>query len=52
MSWHGHVLLDVLLLEELRQIFARKLRAVVGDDELRDDNQQMMFLHTKHSMFV
>ena len=37
-SWHGHVLLDVLLLEELRQIFVRKLRAIVGDDELRDDN--------------
>ena len=30
------MLLDAILLEELRQIFVRELRAVVGDDELRD----------------
>ncbi|KAM2254940.1 hypothetical protein ACFX1S_045639 [Malus domestica] len=36
-SWRGHVLLNVILLEELHQIFVRELRAVVGDDELRDD---------------
>ena len=35
-SWRGHVLLDAILLEELRQIFARELRAVVGDDKLMD----------------
>ncbi|KAB2630973.1 hypothetical protein D8674_008492 [Pyrus ussuriensis x Pyrus communis] len=34
--WHGHVLLDAILLEELRQIFSHKLRAIVGDDGLRD----------------
>ncbi|KAM2676421.1 hypothetical protein EV1_003088 [Malus domestica] len=32
----GHVLLDAILLEELSQIFAHKLRAIVGDDGLRD----------------
>ncbi|KAM1745596.1 hypothetical protein ACFX11_012326 [Malus domestica] len=34
--WRGHVLLDAILLEELCQIFAHKLGAVVGDDGLRD----------------
>ena len=35
-SWRRHVLLDAIFLEELRQIFTHKLRAVVGDDGLRD----------------
>ncbi|KAM1780075.1 hypothetical protein ACFX12_041382 [Malus domestica] len=35
-SWRRHVLLDALFFEELHQIFAHKLRAVVGDDRLRD----------------
>ncbi|KAM2829754.1 hypothetical protein PS2_035374 [Malus domestica] len=34
--WHGHMLLDVILLEEFRHILAHKLRAVVGDDRLKD----------------
>ncbi|KAM1636137.1 hypothetical protein ACFX14_014114 [Malus domestica] len=33
---HGHVLLDAIFLEELRQIFAYELRVVVCDDGLRD----------------
>ncbi|KAM2803763.1 hypothetical protein COP1_044738 [Malus domestica] len=35
-SRHGHKLLDAIFLEELRQIFAHELQAVVGDDGLRD----------------
>ncbi|KAM2558309.1 hypothetical protein TB2_015319 [Malus domestica] len=35
-SRHGHMLLDAIFLEELRQIFAHELQAVVGDDGLRD----------------
>ncbi|KAM1209185.1 hypothetical protein ACFX2J_014757 [Malus domestica] len=35
-SWHGHVLLDAILLEELRHILAHELRAVVGDNGLWD----------------
>lgn len=35
-SWRRHVLLDAIFLEELRQIFAHELQAVVGDDGLRD----------------
>ncbi|KAM1693208.1 hypothetical protein ACFX2K_032739 [Malus domestica] len=35
-SWHGHVLLDAILLEELRHILAHELPAVVDDDGLRD----------------
>ncbi|KAM1238504.1 hypothetical protein ACFX1Q_039194 [Malus domestica] len=35
-SWCRHVLLDAIFLEELRQIFAHELQAVVGDDRLRD----------------
>ncbi|KAB2618339.1 F-box protein [Pyrus ussuriensis x Pyrus communis] len=33
---HGNVLLDAILLKELRQIFAYELRGVVCDDGLRD----------------
>ncbi|KAM2053854.1 hypothetical protein ACFX1T_003449 [Malus domestica] len=35
-SRHGHMLLDAIFFEELRQIFAHELQAVVGDDGLRD----------------
>ena len=35
-SWRGHVLLDSIFLEELRQIFDHELQAVVSDDGLRD----------------
>ncbi|KAM1985731.1 hypothetical protein ACFX15_033198 [Malus domestica] len=35
-SRHGHMLLDAIFLEELRQIFAHELQAVFGDDGLRD----------------
>ena len=35
-SWRRHVLLDAIFLEKLRQIFAHELRAVVGDNGLRD----------------
>ena len=35
-SQRGHMLLNAILLEELRQIFAHKLWAIVGDDGLRD----------------
>ncbi|KAM2616746.1 hypothetical protein TB1_033227 [Malus domestica] len=35
-SWRRHVLLHAIFLEELRQIFAHELWAVVGDDGLRD----------------
>ncbi|KAM2715027.1 hypothetical protein EV2_044694 [Malus domestica] len=35
-SWHGHMLLDVILLEELCHILAHELRTVVGDDGLRN----------------
>ncbi|KAB2630928.1 hypothetical protein D8674_008447 [Pyrus ussuriensis x Pyrus communis] len=34
--WRGHVQLDSIFLEELRQIFAYKLWAIVCDDGLRD----------------
>ncbi|KAM2492450.1 hypothetical protein PS1_043986 [Malus domestica] len=35
-SWHGHVLLDVILLEELCHILAHELQAVVNDNGLKD----------------
>ncbi|KAM2227480.1 hypothetical protein ACFXTI_014281 [Malus domestica] len=35
-SRHGHMLLDAILLEELRHIFAHELRSVVSDDGLKD----------------
>ncbi|KAB2604408.1 hypothetical protein D8674_039600 [Pyrus ussuriensis x Pyrus communis] len=35
-SRHGHVLLDAILLKELRQIFAHELLAVVDDNGLRN----------------
>ncbi|KAM1224908.1 hypothetical protein ACFX2G_044690 [Malus domestica] len=48
----GHVLLDTILLEELPQIFAHELWAVVDNDGLRDDKLGNMFLHMKHFMSV
>ncbi|KAM2011687.1 hypothetical protein ACFX1T_023631 [Malus domestica] len=35
-SWHGHVMLDAILLEKLRHILTHELWAVVSDDGLRD----------------
>ncbi|KAM1028145.1 hypothetical protein FF2_040317 [Malus domestica] len=35
-SWHGHVLLDAILLEELCHIMAHELWAVVSEDGLKD----------------
>ncbi|KAB2622479.1 hypothetical protein D8674_024661 [Pyrus ussuriensis x Pyrus communis] len=34
--WRGHVLLDAIFLEELRQIFAYELQAIICDDGLKD----------------
>ena len=35
-SWCGHVLLDAIFFEELRQVFAQKLQTIVGDDGVKD----------------
>ncbi|KAM1934906.1 hypothetical protein ACFX15_019040 [Malus domestica] len=35
-SWCRHVLFDAIFLEELRQIFAYELQAIIADDGLRD----------------
>ncbi|KAM2230476.1 hypothetical protein ACFX1S_014876 [Malus domestica] len=35
-SWRGHMLLNAILSEELRQVFAHKLWTVIGDDGQRD----------------
>ncbi|KAM1885069.1 hypothetical protein ACFX14_037796 [Malus domestica] len=51
-SMHGHVLLDAILFQELRHIFAYELRGVVCDDGLKMPNRQMLFLHMKHSMSI